>query len=214
MKGLLCKDFLMLQKYLWAFLIILGVFVAVAVLGERYTFFLLYPLLLTGMMPIGLLAQDEKNGWLRCADTLPCSRKTVVDEKYLLALLLLGACLILYLLSQAGAAVYTGRFQPGALISGIGLLCSIGLLAPAVLLAAAFRMGAEKGLLAYFIILLGVYLLFSAIVGIFFDRPGGGEASLNALPGWVLLYFLVVLSAAAFGISRQMAAGYYQQREL
>ena len=64
MKGLLLKDFYLISKYCRAFLFIMAVFIGVSFLGEGNLFFAFYPCIISGMLPMTLIAYDEqKRKW-------------------------------------------------------------------------------------------------------------------------------------------------------
>ena len=64
MKGLLLKDWYMMKKYCRAYLLIAVVFIAVSLGNEDNMFFVFYPCLLCGMIPVNLLGYDERNNRL------------------------------------------------------------------------------------------------------------------------------------------------------
>lgn len=214
MKGLVYKDLLMLKKYGMAFFVLAVVFCAVAAMNEGSFFFFLYPVLIASMLPVTILSYDERNRWISCADTLPCSRGAVVSVKYLLVLLLLAVCLILSLLAQGVRAAYVGQFQPEGFLSMAALLCSVGLLAPSLLLPVVFKLGAERGRIAYYIII-GALCAFFVTLGMI---TSNGTADLPAvfaiLPGWGPLLILLTASALLFFLSWQLSIYFYKKREL
>lgn len=63
MKGLLLKDWYMMKKYCRAYLLIAVVFIAVSLFSNDNMFFVFYPCLLCGMIPVNLLAYDERSRW-------------------------------------------------------------------------------------------------------------------------------------------------------
>ena len=67
MKGLLLKDFYMAAKYCRA-------------------------CLLCGMIPVNLLAYDERSRWLEYSGTLPYTKAQIVSGKYLVGIIVQGPC--------------------------------------------------------------------------------------------------------------------------
>ena len=75
-----------MAKYCRSYLIILLVFHAASTMNTSQWFFLFYPCLLCGMIPVTLLAYDERSHWDQYALTLPVSRKEIVTGKYLIGI--------------------------------------------------------------------------------------------------------------------------------
>ena len=85
MKGLLLKDWYMMKKYCRAYPMIAAVFIAASFFNNDDLFFVFYPCLISGMVPVNLLAYDEADKWEVYCGTLPCSRKDFVTAKYMMA---------------------------------------------------------------------------------------------------------------------------------
>ncbi len=205
MKGLIRKDLYMLWRYGRTLLLISVAFLVFSTLsdGDNF-FFVVYPVLFGGILPVTLISYEERDGWNRNCDTMPVSRRTVVSERYLMTL---GCFLLLYLLTLTvhGAVLIPGG--KGALVLQMAaLLPCFGLAAPAVMLPVTLRWGVEKGRLAYYVIL-GVTLaagifLFDSIsdMSTAVQAPG-----LEAAPGLTLLLF---------GGSWLLSMRIYEKREL
>ena len=86
MKGLLLKDFYMAAKYCRAFLLLVIVFLAVSIWGDENVFFVIYPVLIAGMIPVTLYSYDEREKWTLYSGTLPYTRTQFVSSKYLVGL--------------------------------------------------------------------------------------------------------------------------------
>ena len=87
MKGLLLKDWYMVKKYCRAYLLIAIVFIAISFFSNDNMFFVFYPCLLCGMIPVNLLAYDERSHWMQYSGTLPYTKTQIVSGKYLIGLL-------------------------------------------------------------------------------------------------------------------------------
>ena len=74
MKGLLLKDVYMAAKYCRSYLLITLIFLTVSFFGSQNTFFLFYPCLLCGMIPVNLLAYDERSRFLSYTGVRPITR--------------------------------------------------------------------------------------------------------------------------------------------
>ena len=70
MKGLLRKDLYMMGKYCRSYLLLVIVFLCVSVFSSDNLFFVFYPSLFSGMIPVSLLAYDERSRWTQYSGTL------------------------------------------------------------------------------------------------------------------------------------------------
>ena len=111
MKGLLKKDLYMIWAYGRMLLLISALFLAMSVFApaEENFFFVIYPVLLGGVLPVTLLSYDERFGWNRYCDTMPLSRKQIVNERFLMSLLSFLVLYALTLLVQAIVLLPRGR---------------------------------------------------------------------------------------------------------
>lgn len=197
MKGLLRKDFYLLWRYFKFYLIIMA---AVAGLAFADSIFLVYPILFTAMTVVGLTGVEEKSRWQLYTAALPCSRKTVVLEKYLFAALLLfpttAICFLIAILTH---------FEP--VIIFLNLCAAVLLLS--LFLPVQLRFGVERARLFYLIIIVAVISGFSALSGI--QEEGG--LTLPQLPQFYPA-LIGLLTALAAGISILCAWRLYQNKEL
>ncbi len=204
MKGLLRKDLFMILKYGRTLLIMCVIFLAMSIVAEENFFFIVYPVLLGGVLPVTLLSYDERFGWNRYCDALPITRKQVVDERYLMSLLSFFVLYVLTLAVQAAVLLPKGRGED--LLELAGLLPSLGLVAPALMLPITLRWGVEKGRIVYYFIIgviVAAGLVFSnSFVGT--DRElGRGSAAA-----------VLLVSVAFFAASWLLSVKLYEKREL
>ncbi|MBR4549752.1 MAG: ABC-2 transporter permease [Oscillospiraceae bacterium] len=206
MKGLLRKDLYMTWAYGRTLLLISAVFLATSAFmpSEENFFFVIYPVLMGGVLPVTLLSYDERSGWNRSCDALPVSRRLVVDERYLMSLL---SFLVLYAVTLVvQAVVLLPRGRAGDLGQLAGLLPCFGLAAPAVMLPITLRWGVEKGRLVYFFFigaLVAAGLIFSrSVLGV---SGAIGTWGVAAVLGGTVLFFI-----ASWLLSRRL----YEKREL
>ena len=86
MKGLFLKDWYMMKKYCRAYIVIAAVFIAVSVVSDDNMFFVFYPCMLCGMIPVNLLGYDERSHWVQYSGSLPYTKTQIVSAKYLIGL--------------------------------------------------------------------------------------------------------------------------------
>lgn len=204
MIGLIRKDLYSILKYCRMLLLMSALFLAMSAFSEQNFFFVIYPVIFAGVLPVTLISYEERDGWNRTCDSLPLSRRTVVNERYLMALL---CFLTLYLVTMAvQAAVMLPKGRGRELLELAALLPAFGLLSPAVMLPISLRWGVEKGRLAYYVMIgalvaLGVYAANSTA-----DLSAGiSPAAIGAILGAALLLF---------ALSWLIAIRLYEKREL
>lgn len=208
MKGLLLKDWYMIKRYNRAYLLIAAVFVALSLFGSDNLFFMFYPCLFCGIIPVSLLGYDERSGWMQYSAAMPYTKAQLVSGKYAISLLVLLAVLLVTGIAQAVKMTLGGGFEPGAFAKLMALMLPVSVIAPSVSLPFIFRLGVEKGRAAYYIMIGFVcgagYLASGALKGRFAAQAESGAA-------------LAVLAAAAVGIylfSWRLSIRLYQKREI
>ena len=204
MKGLLKKDLYMILKYGRMLLVMSALFLGMSVVAEENFFFIVYPALLGGVLPVTLLSYDERFGWNRYCDALPLTRRQVVDERYLMSLLSFLALYVLTLLVQAAVLLPKGRGED--LLELAGLLPSLGLAAPALMLPITLRWGVEKWRIMYYFII-GVIVA----AGLVFSNDLMGPN--KAIGRWGAAAVLLV-SVVFFAASWLLSVKLYEKREL
>ena len=110
MKGLLQKDLYMIWRYGRMLLAVSALFVVFGAFskGENF-FFIIYPVLFAGVLPVTLLSYEERFGWDKYCDTLPLGRKTVVSARYIMTLLCFLVLYVLTLAVQFAVLIPLGR---------------------------------------------------------------------------------------------------------
>ena len=206
MKGLFKKDFIMIGKYCRFLVLACLIFAVVSGFAAEdggNFFFLAYPVLLGGILPITLMSYDERAHWDLCSTTLPLSRAMVVHERYLLCLLCFLVFFLITMLSQAIALLPKGR--SAELKELVGVLFALGLVAPGVMLPICFRWGVEKARIVY-------YVLIGALVagGLIFSQELLLRGAVRHIGGIWPVPLLVLL---VFAVSWFLSVKFYQKRE-
>ena len=210
MKGLFLKDFYMMKKYCRYYLLIMLIFLLVSVFSDNNFFFILYPVILSSMIPVTLISYDEKSKWNFYADTLPVSRKQLVSVKYMMMLILLGTGILLIGVIQFGRMLYFQNFSVETLVLLTGILLIAGTLSSSLLLPVIFKMGVEKGRLAYYLVL-GVICAVFAGMGVLTSKESVQNVFLPSVKTvWIIAGGAVLL----FIFSWFLSVRFYQKREL
>ena len=167
MKGLILKDLYMTAKYFRNYLVILLLFLGLSFASGENLFVVFYPGLICAMLPVNLLAYDERSHWDIYCGTLPVTRDMVVSAKYLMELMLLGGVYLLTLSAQAVRMLVNGEFFWENFLVLASLIWMVYLFAGSITLPFMFKLGVEKGRMAYYV-MIGIICGGAAISGMAF----------------------------------------------
>ncbi|MBR1771018.1 MAG: ABC-2 transporter permease [Lachnospiraceae bacterium] len=212
MKGLLLKDWYMTRKYCRSYLFMAAIFIAMSFLVDGNLFFVLYPCLLCGMIPVNLLAYDERSHWVQYSETLPYTKAQLVTSKYLIGLFTQCAML---LMSGAAYAVKVGRggnFQVKEFMMLLLMLFMASAVAPSISLPFIFKLGVEKGRIGY-LVMVGIICAL-AVLGIgIFNKENLSQDILSAetLP---ILPICCLVIIGLYILSWRLSIAFYEKREV
>lgn len=206
MKGLLLKDFYLLIKYCKSAFVIAVIFTIISCIDEGNFLFLIYPCVVTAMLPVSLYAYDERAKWLSYAGTLPYSKAQLVSVKYIISLFM-G----LFMIAQSSIIIgchslLTGKFVFQNFLTSITPLFMITLAPPALILPCVFKFGPEKGRIFYYIIV-GII----CGVGVALNFTGETPVTLNNRLGTILSLIIVII---LFAGSWRLSIRIYNKKEL
>ena len=155
MKALLYKDACVLWKQMKFMLVIIAVFCLLPNSFGLNAFFVVYPGL---MLPVSLMAYDERAHWDSFAAMLPYPPRALVLSRYAAGWLLTLLAGVLYLV---GALIQDQGAPLGTALGTLGWVLAVVLLCQAILFPFFFRVGTEQGRL--YMILLAVLLLLGGV---------------------------------------------------
>lgn len=209
MKGLLLKEWYQARKAFWIFYLIAILFLAMALSPFANAFFLYYPCLLMGIIPMSLQQMDEVSKWEGFCGTLPCSRAQVVSAKYLMGLFGQVSFLVLTLVSQGIAWVVRDCFSWSEL-GGLAVSIAIcaGLL-PVLTLPLVFKFGAVKGKIVQLIVS-------GAVIGIAITLSFSSKALLLDFFSRFRFLFPCVLGVIVilYALSWLLSIRFYKKRDI
>lgn len=208
MKGLLLKDWYMMKAYCRSYLLVTAAFIALALFGKDNMFFIFYPCILCGMIPVNLLGYDERSRWMQYSGTLPYTKTQIVSAKYLIGLMAQAALLIVTGITQGLKMTAAGDFVFGELVVVMLLLLIVATLSSSISLPFIFKLGVEKGRTAYYV-MIGFVCGASLLATSYFR----GQFTAEIKPNMVL----AILAAAGIGIyllSWRLSIVFYQKREI
>ena len=208
MKGLLLKDFYMMKKYCRAYVWISILFLAVSFVNSENMFFTFYPCLLVGMIPVNLLAYDERSRWLSYSGTLPYTKAQIVSGKYVIGLLAQVTMLLLTGIAQAVRMVHEQVFQWNNYLFLMVMLLLMSMVASSISLPFMFKWGVEKGRMAYYITI-GVVCGGSVVAtGLFQSQLQEPVSMQSQMP------LLGLLGIGIYALSWYLSIVFYKKREL
>lgn len=204
MKGLFRKDLYMLWSYCRIFCILLPLFLAASCFQPDNFFFAIYPSIIVGILPVTLMSYEEKCKWHTFCQTLPIPRWKVVLEKYLLSAAGSAVIFLISAVIQYGIFRQSKPFDWEGYQANLTLLVCLGLGSPGLLLPVIFRLGVEKGRLAYYFVLGGG----SAIGGLL--TVSADQLRLPRLSGLAICLIFAIL----FFLSCLLSIRFYHKRDL
>lgn len=208
MRGLLLKDFYMMRKYCRSYLLIAAVFIAISFAGGDNMFFIFYPCLLCGMIPVNLLGYDERSRWVQYSGTLPYTKGQIVSGKYLIGLMTQIAMLIITGIAQAVRMHMNGTFQLSNYIVLMLMLLIMATMSSSIILPFIFKLGVEKGRIAYYV-MSGVVCAASVIVSDLFREDLQTEIQLGGI-----LLSLCLIGIGIYALSWYLSIVFYKKREI
>ena len=209
MKGLLLKDFYMTWKYCKLYLLIAAFSIVMLFTEEgKDTFFIMYSCILCGLIPVNLLAYDERSRWVQYSAALPYTRGQIVSSKYLIGLMAQTAMALVIGLAQAvKTAMYGGFFQDGELLAAPLTALALTCASSAIRLPFVFKLGVEKGRIVFYVMIgamCGGIVLAADLV----SSPSGAQTMMSVFP------VLCIAGASIYALSWYLSIIFYKKREL
>ena len=208
MKGLLLKDWYMMKKYCRAYLLIAVVFIAVSLFSNDNMFFVFYPCLLCGMIPVNLLGYDERSRWMQYSGTLPYTKTQIVSGKYLIGLLSQITILVATGVAQAAKMLIAHNFELGDFAVLMLLMLIVSTLTSSISLPFVFKLGVEKGRTAYYVMIgfvCGASVLASSILR--------GQLVSEIQPN-LILALVAVAGIGIYILSWYLSIVFFKKREI
>lgn len=203
MKGLLLKELYMMKKYCKAHFLLAAIFIALSFVSGENMFFVFYPCVLCGMIPVNLLSYDERSGWLQYSETMPYTKGQLVSAKYLIGFGTQMAVLLVTGIAQATRMSIGGTFVFREYLVLIMLFLIMSLLSSSIALPFMFKLGVEKGRLAYYV-MIGFVCAGSVI-----SSKVQTEIELNGI-----LPLICLVGIGIYAMSWYLSVVFYKKREM
>jgi len=208
MKGLLLKDWYMTKKYCRYYLFVCIGFIILSLVSSGNMFFVFYPCLLCGMIPVNLLGYDERSRWTEYVGTLPYTKTQIVSTKYLIGLFTQIAMLMVTCITQGLKMSIEGNFVLKEFLLLMILFLIMASVASSLTLPFVFKYGVEKGRGAYYV-MIGVVCAGSIIATTIFKEGLQNEIQLNAV-----LPIACLVGIGIYALSWYLSVIFYKKREL
>lgn len=208
MKGLLLKDLYMLKHYCKSYIFIAIIFIAVSLSGNDNMFFVFYPVILCGIIPVNLLGYDERSRWIQYSGTLPYTAVQIVSAKYLI-----GLFTQITMLSVTGIATMVkmgmaDRIRINDFIILMLMMLIVSTVTSSLTLPFIFRLGVEKGRIAYYF-MIGFIFAASFAAGNILGEDLHAEIEINNI-----LTILCIIGTGVYILSWYLSVKLYEKRIL
>lgn len=211
MKGLLLKDFYMAWKMCWPYFLLEIIFCAFVALGGASPLMLLAATSIMSLTPMTVLATDERVKWHIYADTLPVTRAQSVSSKYILTVIF-GAVSAAAILAAGFIAtvnpMLAGEGHTMGEVYATLLGCPVVMALSSLCMPFIYKIGFEKGRLAFMVMCMFVGGSFGFIFSTGFDL-----LKFLALSSAVIIAIVLGVSAAVFAASWALSVLLYKTRE-
>lgn len=203
MKGLLLKEFYVTLKSCRMYFVIDAVFIAISFFVDNGTAFLVYPLLISGIISISLLNYDERSNWVEYSGALPYSSAQIVSSKYIYGLLFeVFSAVVTFAFLLLHVNVVGTMPLADSLVTFGGMIV-ISLVIPSTSLPFCFRYGTEKGRLVYFVFIFILTWLFFKF-----------EEEIYTMRFDKLVWIIVSAVTALYVLSWLASVSLYKRREI
>ena len=202
MKGLLIKDLYALKGFSRQYVLVVAFMIVFAFFSRNLAFFIIYAMVLSGMMVVSTLSIDETVHFDRWTICSPAGSKGLVLEKYILLLIMIVTGIAVGLLAdlimvKVITDTYSSEWE-SVLISAL-----LFVIADAVMLPIHFKLGVEKARYVYMATIFAIAFLTAGIF-VILDKAGiAAEEFVTDSPAFpvILLGFGALALAVSYKIS-------------
>ena len=208
MKGLLLKDLYLAWDHLKGYILMVVAFSLLSAVEPGNFFLVFYPSMLCGMMPVNLMAYDERSKWDQYLALLPFNRAQIVASKYLFGLIGQGVILLLVAVINIIRMIFAGGVDWQYLLDLMGIMFMMSAVSVALPLPFIFRSGVEKGRMGYYV-MIGLAGVASGVAGGLL----GDDVSAFVLPS-LAVPIMIAVGIGVYGLSWWLSVKFYEKREL
>lgn len=208
MKGLLLKDLYMIKQYCKSYILIAAIFIAVSLAGNNNMFFVFYPVILCGIIPVNLLGYDERSRFIQYSGTLPYTAAQIVSAKYLIGLFTQLAMLIVTGTVTMIKMDMADSIRINDFIILMLMMLIVSTVTSSFTLPFIFRLGVEKGRIAYYFMICIIFAA-SFAAGKILGEDLHAEIEINTI-----MTILCIIGAGIYILSWYLSIVLYKKREL
>ncbi len=208
MKGLLLKDLYLAWAHFKMYLVMVLVFSVLSAADPGNFFLIFYPCMLCGMIPVNLMAYDERSKWDVYTALLPFTRAQVVASKYIFGLIAQAIILSLVAVINVVRMALSGGVDWQYLFDLMGMMIMLAAISVALPLPFIFRSGVEKGRMGYYV-MIGMAGVGSGVMGGLL----GDDVNVFSLPG-LAVPMMLLAGIGVYALSWWLSVKFYEKREL
>ena len=206
MKGLFYKDVLMLTRSFRAYLAMTLFFIILATIRPDNSFWAVYGTFFFVTLVSSLMAVDEQSRWLSYCDILPLKRRDIINERYLLSLILTAALVVLFLILSL---IFRHADMPTVLVTA-GMMVALSLLAISVSMPINVKFGTAKGQM----VRMTVIIVMVACGMFIINYAGPITAILLQVKASILLFSAAAVIVLIFALSWLLSIRIYEKKSL
>ncbi|MEK4699564.1 ABC-2 transporter permease [Solibacillus sp. FSL R7-0668] len=145
MMSLVLKDLLNLQSYLKTIIVFVVFYSMLSFTMDEVSFVAGMLIVLFAMIPIASFTYDKQAKWDVFGQTLPVTRKQMVQSKYVIALIFIVIGLVLsFIITAIATFIKESSVEVVELIAANSMVASVGIILLAIMLPLIYKFGVEK----------------------------------------------------------------------
>lgn len=208
MSGLLIKDGYLAWAHFKMYILMVLVFSLLSAADPGNFFLVFYPCMLCGMIPVNLMAYDERSKWDVYTALMPFTRAQIVTSKYLVGIIGQGIILTLVAVVNIVRMALSGGVDWQYLFDLMGMMIMLASVSVALPLPFIFRSGVEKGRMGYYV-MIGMSGVGSGVMGGLL----GDNVNAFSLPE-LAVPVMILVGIGVYGLSWWLSVKFYEKREL
>ena len=138
--------------------------------------------------------------------TMPYTRAQIVSAKYILTVIILAASVIFLGIGLALRIGISGNFNHNNVFAALGLIAASGAVLPGIMLPVIFKLGADRGRLVYFIIIVAISWGLSCVMEI--NERINFNISAHTFGSLLILTSLIIMA-----VSWRLSIMFYEKRD-
>lgn len=145
MMSLVLKDLLNLQSYLKTIIVFVVFYSMLSFTMDEVSFVAGMLIVLFAMIPIASFTYDKQAKWDVFGQTLPVTRKQMVQSKYVIALIFIVIGLVLsFIITAIATFIKESSVEVVELIAANSMVASVGIILLTIMLPLIYKFGVEK----------------------------------------------------------------------